>query len=65
MDEPLLIVLVGDIVDGFKAHGPFKSWEEVDGFLNTWGSAHAVLDLTPPPDWVSLEPLAEKEGGEE
>ena len=51
MDEPLRIVLIGDIVDGYEAFGPFASWALLQEFLQDVGDPpeHVILDLTAPP----------------
>ena len=59
MDEPLRIVLVGDIVDGFEAFGPFESWALLQEFRRGEGDflRHVILDLTAPP-----QPPAQDDG---
>ena len=60
-DERLQIVFVGNIVDGFEAHGPFSSDEAIDDFIFGWAEA-AVMDLIVPPSWnPSLPPAQDKE----
>ena len=49
-DERLQIVLVGNIVDGFEAHGPFSSDEAIDDFMFDC-TVEAVMDLIVPPSW--------------
>ncbi len=56
------IVLIGNVVDGFEAHGPFSCDEVLDDFLNGYSVhlIHAVMDLIVPP-----YPPTEDEEGEE
>ena len=62
-DERLQIVLVGNIVDGFEAHGPFSSDEAIDDFMFDY-TVHAVMDLIVPPSWNPSLPPAQDEGEE-
>jgi len=62
-DERLQIVLVGNVVDGFEAHGPFSSDEAIDDFMFDCTVA-AVMDLIVPPSWNPSLPPAQDEGEE-
>ena len=63
MDEPLKIVLVGNIADGFEAHGPFSSDEAIDDFMFEQ-VIHAEMELIVPPSWNPSLPPAQDEGEE-
>ena len=54
-----LIVLIGDIKNGFKAYGPFKDTQEInEKLLDRFGSTpdaepYVVFDLLPPASvWI-------------
>lgn len=64
MDKPLRIVLIGNVVDGFEAHGPFSSDELLDDFMNDMRNVHAVVELIVPSNWNLPVPPTQDEGEE-
>jgi len=63
-NEPLKIVLIGNAVDGFEAHGPFSSDGLLDDFMNDMGEVHAIMELIIPPNWTLPLPPAQDEDDE-